>query len=800
MNCVRPPLLKKPSRGFAWACGPCSRAQEKKLEARNVPILNQTRADVEEDEPMDEDDEDTHAIGSKAGTSSDSAGEQDDSIRPASAEQVAHSKLWPYRYLGIHCRVEDALDYDDRIYPRASSRLGPRHQANVTMWPGRPIQYIRTNESRKRAKGSWLKKDPQPSKESGLSSTSELEKLPKDKRPKWVLDEPHGYVRRGEDHKNGAPETTAKAIYCPPQNISSQDAPPQPFESNTPGSNEIDHESLVDDYMTQARLLAKDVGVAPYSTNFLDKALEVFTKNDFDLAKSLSEVKMLHKRRDLKEPDLNKEELKRFEEGITRYGSELHSVAKHVKSQKESDIVRFYYIWKKTERGRQIWGNYEGRKGKKEARRMDSTSGKFIDDAADDCDDSAFDSSKASERKRGFECKFCLTTKSRQWRRAPGVAPGTLVSLDHPLKSSGKEKSIHHLVALCRRCAELWRRYGIQWEDMDEVAKKVAQGGGRAWKRRIDEELLKELVSGNDSESDEHLLPSLDDGKITTVLAPHGSEALKKKSKISMEKDPSHNIGSAHGSPGLVSENSKKRGLDKTSAPPSIPERPKPKTLPCAVCDQFEPTGDQSLVCRDCRMTVHRGCYGVSGDVRSTQKWICDMCANDKNPQVSTVCQVFQPVTVHVVLLSCQANYLQSYACVLCPVRISQHDFVEAPKLSHKKKTDKEREKDRLEREAAIAAADFYRKRQEETNRPVDPREPLKRTAGNNWVHVSCAVWTPELKFGTARALEPSEGIGTIPFSRYEQICKLCKTKQGACVSCHQCHASGEYQSEQECS
>lgn len=28
MNCVRPPLLKQPSRGFAWACGPCSRAQE----------------------------------------------------------------------------------------------------------------------------------------------------------------------------------------------------------------------------------------------------------------------------------------------------------------------------------------------------------------------------------------------------------------------------------------------------------------------------------------------------------------------------------------------------------------------------------------------------------------------------------------------------------------------------------------------------------------------------------------------------------------------------------------------------
>lgn len=74
--------------------------------------------------------------------------------------------------------------------------------------------------------------------------------------------------------------------------------------------------------------------------------------------------------------------------------------------------------------------------------------------------------------------------------------------------------------------------------------------------------------------------------------------------------------------------------------------------------------------------------------------------------------------------------------------------------------------------------------------RPVNPREPLKRTADNNWVHVTCAVWTPEVKFGNAKALSPSEGIPLVPRARYAEVCKVCKRDEGACVHCHQCHTA----------
>lgn len=116
---------------------------------------------------------------------------------------------------------------------------------------------------------------------------------------------------------------------------------------------------------------------------------------------------------------------------------------------------------------------------------------------------------------------------------------------------------------------------------------------------------------------------------------------------------------------------------------------------------------------------------------------------------------------------------------------------MELPKLTHHKKkmSEKDREREKLEVQQARKAAEFYRKKQEDMNRPVNPREPLKRTADNNWVHVTCAVWTPEVKFGNAKALEPSEGIPSIPRSRYDEICQACNQQGGACVPCHHCRA-----------
>lgn len=192
------------------------------------------------------------------------------------------------------------------------------------------------------------------------------------------------------------------------------------------------------------------------------------------------------------------------------------------------------------------------------------------------------------------------------------------------------------------------------------------------------------------------------------------------------------------------------------------PEAPRVRVLPCAVCGLIDLPGDDYLRCQDCRLAVHKSCYGVHRD-RNPKKWLCDMCSNDRNTMVST-----------------------TYECVLCPVKYTPHELMEPPKVSHKKKTDREREKERKEKDMVDEAVRLYRQQQESSGRPANPREALKRTAWNNWVHVTCALWTPEIKFGHSELLEPAEGVGFIAPEKYEPVCKFCKSSgQYPVVSCH---------------
>ncbi|KAI8632055.1 hypothetical protein F5Y19DRAFT_472940 [Xylariaceae sp. FL1651] len=759
MNCVRPPLLKKPSRGFAWACAACSRAQERRLEARHTPSLPSSHLEAEEEELWDEEEE---AIDTSRTSPSDGI---DDSHQPATAEQMYQASLWPYRYLGQHCKPEDALDYDDRIYPRAGSRQGPKHQATVLSWPGRPVKLVKPVETKR-----GNKKEGKTAKDN--LAAVESDRHSREKCP-WIQDEPPGYVARGEDFDNDDPNNTAQLLWKPcdsTDNLISQTDLSKPGHSVDATSMD----SRIDNYIRSAKAtkVIPVLGLPKESTNFLDVAINTLFKNDFKTDLALRALDRTEKSA-FKEPDLSPAEIKKFEEGVARFGSELYLVTKHVKTVKHGRIVRFYYAWKKTDRGKQIWGNFSGRKGKKEAKKAEADASKLQDDVADDHDDSAFDTDKALERKRSFMCKFCSTKSSRQWRRAPNSA--STILREGGGKGANKEKAIQYIGALCRRCAELWRRYAIQWEDMEDLAKKVAAAGGRSWKRRVDEELLKELRAAEDMMNMTVYSTPTRASPIeqASPTAASTQSALtdpppRKRLKTIADKDAEQSAADTTMPATAPPPKKKEKPVEKPlpPPPPPVPELPKLRTLPCAVCNQINAVGEQTLLCcRECRLTVHKSCYGVFYNGHSA-KWTCDMCLNDRSPQVSI-----------------------DYKCVLCPVEKTEHDFVEPPKNTHKKKTEKDREKERIDRELALKAVEHYQKRQIELNRPTNPREPLKRTVDNNWVHVTCAVWTPEVKFSKAKALSLTEGIPLIPRARYEEVCKACKERGGACVFCHSCRA-----------
>lgn len=60
----------------------------------------------------------------------------------------------------------------------------------------------------------------------------------------------------------------------------------------------------------------------------------------------------------------------------------------------------------------------------------------------------------------------------------------------------------------------------------------------------------------------------------------------------------------------------------------------------------------------------------------------------------------------------------------------------------------------------------------------------FKQTDAGEWAHVLCTIWISELYFANPIYMEPIEGVGDIPKSRWRLTCYICKKKMGACVQC----------------
>ncbi|XP_078267508.1 protein Jade-1 isoform X2 [Rhinoraja longicauda] len=61
----------------------------------------------------------------------------------------------------------------------------------------------------------------------------------------------------------------------------------------------------------------------------------------------------------------------------------------------------------------------------------------------------------------------------------------------------------------------------------------------------------------------------------------------------------------------------------------------------------------------------------------------------------------------------------------------------------------------------------------------------LKPTrSGTKWVHVSCALWIPEVSIGCPEKMEPITKVSHIPASRWALPCSLCVERTGTCIQC----------------
>lgn len=549
MLCLDPPLLKKPSRGFSWSCAVCTKKHEIEYQSKKILMLSNDNKSSNAKQLSSE----LNALGSPRNdgtsptmspveSSTATPVEEADSQEEEEGQEVevklpkyeliatdflnkdAHMSFterrlheeWCMRYLGMHSRLEDGVDLEDRSpYPRASTRLGSKHQAtNIPECDDHHIVYydVEKPQNTKKKNGNTTQKSGKNTIEipAKLEVPKEFKDVQVKEYPQWLQPRPKGYIERGVDDGEGV---TCSLLW-----------------KSKPTDNE-DNFAKLDKYVEQCSPVAEKLNILPTSPNFMDKILKLYMDNEGDIEKCLNEVNTLT-RKILKEPTFNREEVKRFEAGVKEFGSELYYVAKKVKSQSCSMVVRYYYLWKKTKNGRLIWGNFEGRIQKKvqnitreEAMKAEEkTDHPSIDDLADPEDDSSYEEEKSISQSRKFFCKHCHTHESIQWYRITGN--------DANKKNDSTVQTT--VTALCFRCARLWRRYAVMWVDPNEVDKVNNKNTG--WKRKIESELLRdatdiwafaELLGAVLSHEDEELVPSitlLDVAKIKSKVKPQELE------------------------------------------------------------------------------------------------------------------------------------------------------------------------------------------------------------------------------------------------------------------------------------
>ena len=125
--------------------------------------------------------------------------------------------------------------------------------------------------------------------------------------------------------------------------------------ANTKGKASDD---VIEEYMRKAEELTESVPELKryqmrkhhVSTDFLDHCLRVLMRNDFDLKAALNEVAHHTGKCSQGEPQLNEGDVKKFENAVAKFGSDLRNVRRHVKTRPHGEIVRFYYAWKSSPR------------------------------------------------------------------------------------------------------------------------------------------------------------------------------------------------------------------------------------------------------------------------------------------------------------------------------------------------------------------------------------------------------------------------------------------------------------------
>ncbi|CEP08262.1 hypothetical protein [Parasitella parasitica] len=658
MSCLNPPLARKPSKGFAWQCAFCTRQEVLAESNPNSPAtsasLTRSSSKASSPESLESQNQQqttkdlsiaaatvtppphpttttttttTAAAASVAATKADlkrqvratrsqvkqQQQQETLSLNSMTIEETSNSNSDTLNKKSRSTvKKEGPPDVDDRIYPRAKSRIGTKYQANVpdfappnssscTSPKGlyhevNSVSSVRSNSIEHTSNGgsSSVRGSLHSSGDNSSSRGSPVNTSGNTASAIGSFDNASNVRSTRNSIDDMSPTRPATFVKVERDtDISTSNASKRPVRGiddtvtviYRPG---ILDEASIDSYMESVKGL-DNIPLLPHSSDLMDRALYELELNNYETETAYENMSKLNGDDFKHIVEWSPAEIEAFEQSIRNHGHDLNYAKAAVKTKDMADIVRYFYQWKKTDRYEPVYSEWtKVYRPLKKFKKFPRDKKREAQEAAQLEKENAMEMGsqentdltivpKATYGTKPYQCMNCLTEQSRIWRRSPS-------DFDRKRKVFSK--------VLCNDCGIFWLKYAKTKPISPETRiANIAMSSG----------------SNNATSNPSSQLSNGDNKRKRTDFG--GMRKRIKEDRESLHFDPS----------------------------------------PCTICHVMGVLTSRLYTCYDCGMSVHNDCYGIK-EKADRIGWRCDPCHNREKPVASYV-----------------------YECVLCYNTASQH-------------------------------------------------------------------------------------------------------------------------------
>ena len=168
----------------------------------------------------------------------------------------------------------------------------------------------------------------------------------------------------------------------------------------------------------------------------------------------------------------------------------------------------------------------------------------------------------------------------------------------------------------------------------------------------------------------------------------------------------------------------------------------------CSICNNGDIDHNQLMFeCESCGLTVHQNCYGIKSQILTN--WICDPCKEMSKDEVLNL------------------------ECVLCPIKGGAMKKIDLPFDSHFYKEIIDYRRSNGKKIPLYNSHIII---------PFEKYDNIKCA----WVHLSCALWNPNIEIGNYDEKKDIKNIDRIDFCKFNEKCDICNFKfYGPVLKCN---------------